>query len=363
LTKSAARGILARVYLFRAGECFRDNKTPDESLRQSYFAEAKRWALEVKTSNLHDLVPSYSRVFIDLSEDLYNSTGIRESIWEVAEAGNRASSYQSAGRLGNTIGFGSSTDHSSVPAMQSLTGIYNPGYSYRFIFASLKLYEMYESENDTVRGDWSIANYEYTTTATSCTGRRYYYGKKRPEDIAPDGLTYAEEPQATSDNNKTRPAAKYRREYEKVLPKNKNYTPINCPVLRYSDVLLMLAEAENELNPAPTDLAYECINAVRERAQITPLSGLDKDRFRDAIKKERAMELCFEGLRRWDLIRWGDFYREMRNMESYVYSTGWGTSYIYAADYYKVSTAYNYFPIPDMEMSLNKKITANNPGW
>jgi hypothetical protein len=366
LTKSAARGILARVYLFRAGECYRDNQTPDETKRQSYFAEAKKWALEVKDSHLHGLAHPYSRVFIDLCEDLYNSAGVRESIWEIAEAGNRANTFQAAGRLGNTLGFGCSTDYSSVPAYQGLAGMYNPGYSYRFIFASLKLFEMYESENDTVRGDWCIANYDYTVASSGnkpVTGRKYYYGKKRPTDIAPDGFTYTEEAQSISESNKTRIAAKYRREYEKVTPKNKNYTPINFPLLRYSDVLLMLAEAENELNPAPTDLAYECINAVRSRAMIGELPDLDKEQFREAVKKERAMELCFEALRRWDLIRWGDFYNEMRNMESYVYRTGWKSDLTYAVEYYKISRAYNYFPIPDTEMTLNKKITANNPGW
>ncbi|MDR1809749.1 MAG: RagB/SusD family nutrient uptake outer membrane protein [Prevotella sp.] len=362
LTKSAARGILARVWLFRAGECYRDNQAPDEMFRQQCFEEAKKWALEVKDSHLHDLVRPYSRVFIDLSEDLYNNTGVRESIWEAAEAGNRSTTEQAAGRLGNTLGFGG-PDYSSNANFKNLGGLANPGYSYKFAYASLKLYEMYESESDTARGDWNIANYEYTTGANGVTGRKFYYGKLRPDCIAPDGYVYTEETQTTSDNNKTRCAAKYRREYEKVLPKNKNYTPINFPILRYSDVLLMLAEAENEINPSPTLLAYECLNAVRTRAGLTELSGLDKTGFRNAIKKERAMELCFEGLRRWDLIRWGDFYVAMRDMESYVYKQGWGTNYTYAAAYYKVSPAYNYFPIPDTEIALNKKITANNPGW
>jgi hypothetical protein len=364
LTKSAARGILARVYLFRAGECYRDNKTPDATLRQTYFKAARDWALQVKESGIHNLVKPYNRVFIDLSEDLYNSTGVLESIWEVAEAGNRSTAYQAAGRLGNTIGFGCSTDYSSVPAYQGLLGMSNPGYSYRFLFASLKLFEMYEAENDTTRGDWNIANYDYVVSSAGSkpvTGRKYYYGKLRGE-VAPAGFTYTEDTQAASANNKTRAAAKYRREYETIAPKNKNYTPINFPILRYSDILLMIAEAENEIS-GPTDLAYECINEVRSRAEISTLSGLSQADFRKAIKNERAMELCFEGLRRWDLIRWGDYYNEMRNMESYVYKTGWNTNYQYAAEYYKISPAYNYFPIPDTEMSLNKKITVNNPGW
>ena len=367
LTKSAVQGIIARVYLFRAGECYRDNKTPNETLRGEYFAAAKEWASKVKDSYLHGLVTPYSRIFIDLSEDKYNSTGVRESIWEAAMAGNRTTPEQAAGRLGNLLGFGG-PDFSSTEAFKNLGGLANPGYGYGYAIASLKLYEMYENEGDTARGDWSIANFTYTQTATGdrpVTGKRFYFGKLRPEYVAPAGFTFVEEAKSTSDNRKTRIVAKYRREYEKALPKNKNYTPINFPILRYSDVLLMIAEADNELTAKPSELAYECIDAVRERAGLTPLNGtgLTQTQFRNAIKNERAMELCFEGVRRWDLIRWGDFYTAMRDMEGYIYKTGWDSNHSYAVDYYRVSAAYNYFPIPDTEMALNKKITVNNPGW
>ena len=75
----------------------------------------------------------------------------------------------------------------------------------------------------------------------------------------------------------------------------------------------MIAEAENEVNHGPNDLAYECINAVRERAGIKKLAAnLDEESFRKAIKDERAMELCFEYTRRFDLIRWGDYYKLMQ---------------------------------------------------
>lgn len=367
VTQSAAQGILARIYMFRAGEHFRENKPAGPEV-MNYFAEAKKWALEVKNSGLHGLVKPYSRVFIDLSQDKYNSTGVRESIWEAEEAGNRSTVEQAAGRAGNTYGFGSTNDYSSTEGLQNLMGLANPGYSYKFAFASLKLYEIYESEGDTARGDWSIANYDYTFASVApkkVTGRKYYFGKLRPGTVAPEGYTFIEEAASISNKNKTRCSAKYRREYEVVGPKNKNFTPINFPILRYSDILLMIAEADNEINAAPTPLAFECLDAVRMRADITPLSGsgITKDQFRNVIKKERAMELSFEALRRWDLIRWGDFTKNMRDVQGMVQSDSWGAPYKYAAEYYNVSEAYNYFPIPDNEMSINKLITENNPGW
>lgn len=369
LSKTAVAGILARVWLFRAGECYRDNKQPDVVWRDSCFTEARRWANVVYTSGQCDLVKPYSRVFLDYCEDLYNSTGVRESIWEVAETGNNTTGEAAAGRIGNVIGLGLGDNEVGITTHVDEAGLANPGYGYGFVVASLKLYEMYEENGDTARGDWNIAPFTYTTAKVndvkSVTGRKYYYGKERDYlDKAPAGYTYTVETEQASLNNKTRCSAKYRREYEKVTPKNKNYTPINFPILRYSDVLLMLAEAENEIE-GPNELVYECINKVRARADVEALpAGLSKEEMREKIKEERAMELCFEALRRWDLIRWGDFVRDMRSMEGYVYQTGWKTNYQHAAQFYRnITEAYNYFPIPDSETSLNKAITSNNPGW
>lgn len=368
VTQSAAKGILARIYLFRAGEHNRTKKAPDATKIRSYYEQAKRWALEVKETNIHGLVSPYSQIFIDLAQDKYNSTGVHESIWEIELHGNLTSQIRASGRLGNQLGFGASIDHSAIESIRDLAGMQNPGYSYKFIYASLKLYELYESEGDTERGDWNIVPYEYVFAAANprpVTGRRYYFGKRPVGMTSIEGMPVTDETEAISNRTKTRCVGKYRREYELVLPKNKNYTPTNFPVLRYSDILLMIAEADNELTAAPSALAFECIDAVRARAGIASLAGtgLTKELFREAIKKERAMEFCFEGSRRWDLIRWGDFVNNMTDMANYITKEGWATSHRYAANYYKVTDTYHYFPIPDSEMSINKAIVENNPGW
>lgn len=83
------------------------------------------------------------------------------------------------------------------------------------------------------------------------------------------------------------------------------YSGNDIPVCRYSDVLLMLAEAINE-QVGPTTEAQEYINLVRKRAGISELSGLEiasKEAFREAILRERGWELYFEGQRRVDLLR------------------------------------------------------------
>ena len=98
-------------------------------------------------------------------------------------------------------------------------------------------------------------------------------------------------------------------------------TGINFPLMRYSDVLLMLAEAENELN-GPTALAKEMLTKVRARAfanaqnygeQVTQyVNSLNsKEAFFNAIVNERAWEFGSEALRKFDLVRWNLYAKKI----------------------------------------------------
>src|SRR5690606_24111880 len=94
-----------------------------------------------------------------------------------------------------------------------------------------------------------------------------------------------------------RKAGKYRREYELVKPKTNNASPINWPLLRFADVLLMYVEAENELNgpPQPGSVALGYLNQIRSRANASVFDAAnaitDKNEFRDFIVDERSREL------------------------------------------------------------------------
>lgn len=77
----------------------------------------------------------------------------------------------------------------------------------------------------------------------------------------------------------------------------------NWRIIRYADVLLMLAEALNENGATPDAIPF--INQVRERAQISLLPNtLSKEEVEQAIIDERIMELTGEGHRFFDLVRW-----------------------------------------------------------
>ena len=91
-----------------------------------------------------------------------------------------------------------------------------------------------------------------------------------------------------------------------------DYTNINWIYMRYADVLLMFAEAENHVNHGPTSAAIDALKQVRKRAYLgheeevesEEYSHMSEEEFLDVLIQERAWELGAEALRKFDLIRW-----------------------------------------------------------
>lgn len=124
------------------------------------------------------------------------------------------------------------------------------------------------------------------------------------------------------------------------------------PVMRFSEVLLMVAEAENEVNGA-TSTAYQYLGLVRSRCNATTApAGMSRQDMRSYILEERGREFALENIRRYDLIRWGIYLQVMNKI-------GTGQNSIS-----KVRLTRNLLlPIPQSELNSNKAITGNNPGW
>gem|GEM_PF-322109 len=167
-----------------------------------------------------------------------------------------------------------------------------------------------------------------------------------------------------------RNAGKWRREtvYEKQMSAKSLYTTINFPILRYADVLLMYAEAINEYAGAPDDQAKEAIREIRKRAGVKTDESLlgDYRSFRDLVRNERGRELAFEGLRKWDLIRWGTFVEKMHNAGTNQptenkYRNVSYTNYA-SANYANVTARHIYLPIPTKELAVNHALR-QNPLW
>lgn len=124
----------------------------------------------------------------------------------------------------------------------------------------------------------------------------------------------------------------------------------NVAIIRYSELLLIHAEAENEAN-GPTAAAYASLNKVRSRAGLADAVGLSKDQFREEVYLQRRLELVFEYQRWFDLIREKDAAGNSIFVKS-LFEVGKTN----AQDFQRL------YPIPLSEISVNPKIT-QNPGW
>lgn len=330
---TVAQGILARVYLKMAGEPFKLAGMYDKALF---------WASKVKESGLHRLNPNYDEIFTNHSRNLYDIQ-YRESMWEAEFNGNSTTDpgkddkYSWIGVTNGIICYDESD---------------NLGYSYGYIRTRLKLWDLFEEVDK--RKYRSIAPYRYNVTAGSPFNQKL--------------TTFT----AIAD----RCAAKWRRDEETLKPKDKNYNETNFPIIRYSDVLLMIAEAENEVR-GTTNIALEAINEVRTRAGVKPYAltaGVGviriagQDDLRQLVRDERARELCFEGLRKHDLIRWGIFESTMQQAAAEPFiaaNVGNGRTAnaaqrtTMAAIASRMGEKYRLFPIPQKELNLNNKIKQN----
>ena len=130
---------------------------------------------------------------------------------------------------------------------------------------------------------------------------------------------------------------------------------LNQPLMRYADILLQYAEAQNEADGAPSASAYECINKVRKRANLGELSGLSQDQFREAVWKERWHELAFENKLWFDMAR----TRKIFSMSDGKFDNYVGHQFVYGPT---LGERELLFPIPTSERNNNKKLV-QNPGY
>ena len=153
------------------------------------------------------------------------------------------------------------------------------------------------------------------------------------------------------------------------------FSNANIPILRYADILLMYAEcAANGAGDKALGLQY--LNEVRARAGLAPAPALDMDNATYGIKAERRYEFYFENAERWyDLLRWGDFVKEMgRILDTYgvgryyplMYADSkpgaWHVEYPYVLEWQKVDEHHTLLPIPYNELVNNKNLV-QNPGY
>lgn len=229
VTLTAVQAMLARVYLYWAGY---------PQLDESKYEQVIVYANKVVNSGLHALNPDYKQIFINLCQDRYD---VKENIWEIGSSGAAAGVVNKSGNdIGNFVGITSSIQAADPTSYSSAS----------WVSITRKLYEAYEQDpNSTasplksspdIRRDWNCANFIYSGTPRVRAARNNVWQMS---------------------------AGKFRREYCPAEIRNTNGVGgtynINWPVIRYADVLLMRAEAENHLHGPGA--AYADVNAVRKR--------------------------------------------------------------------------------------------------
>jgi len=158
-----------------------------------------------------------------------------------------------------------------------------------------------------------------------------------------------------------------------------NYT--HTPLMRYAEVLLSYLEAVNEATPGAVDQALldETINDVRDRVKLPGYSKVElnsQEAVREAVRNERRVELAFEGLRYFDVLRWGVAKELLNHTFTGVKlsddpsapnyrGSGASASPVDEDMYYQFenrmwSDHNRYFPIPQNELNVNKNLKQNS---
>ncbi|MCF3108750.1 RagB/SusD family nutrient uptake outer membrane protein [Niabella sp. CC-SYL272] len=234
VNKSAVRGMLARVCLTMAGEPLKD---------VTKYQDAKMWAKKVMDDAEagHGLNPGYPNIFITLAQDKYD---IKENLWEAEFYGNNADPA--------TMAFSEWTNIGYINGPQSAAGSAT-GNGVAYMNITAKFYNAFE-EGD-LRKWWSIAHFTYVNSQVN--------GEKLMSPLP-----------ATERDKWYMFPAKWRREYEAIPRGSSVVSATNMPIIRYSDILLMFAEAENEINGGPTADAIAAVNLVRRRAWSTGVKSI-----------------------------------------------------------------------------------------
>ena len=351
-TQGAARALLMRVWLQRAGYSLQQNgqmTRPDDATRKRYFeAVLNEWE-EIQKNGYHGFYDGgYEALFKSYSEGVLNS---KESIFEIAFF------HQQGSRNGGAWGI------YNGPQVAEPTGI-SPTEANNYMgrangfFITVPEWKAFFEESD-ARRDVSICTYRYTWANNQHTKQErsagsWYPGKWRREWMTPE-----------------------------TRNKNMNYGDVNLCVLRYADVVLMAAEAYNETGSTPeawrllnnvrqragatayTDANYEELMAARKKTHALPFirDGDAQGKFRTALYWERGFELSFEGQRKFDLIRWGVLADALK-LFGEKSSVNKKDNKPYPAYQNFVTGKHELLPIPLAEIQSNPKLEGkNNNGY
>jgi len=343
--KMAAHGLLARVYLKMAGYPLLDTEKYEKARAHCDSVIQDGWhGLRIDSDN-----EGYRNLFLSY---IQNSHDLEESLFEISFTNLRDLGLQVDGKMGNINGVSWTYGGEGYP------------FGYAMLNASPVVKNSYAVED--ARLDWNLRGYRNSKGniigVTSTMSAQYCPTKyRRWEPTNWDDLDPAAKPEAGKIESYV--------VLEPITSPNKNYTGINFPVLRYADVLLMYAEADNEINNGPSDNAKDYLNQVRNRSGLEDIEVVapdvvaSKEAFLSELQDERLREFCFEGLRKQDLIRWGILGERLNFLNATIQGDPnfdakkeQDVSYLRAGLNYD-ETKHNSLPYPLQEVSINNLLT------
>jgi hypothetical protein len=133
---------------------------------------------------------------------------------------------------------------------------------------------------------------------------------------------------------------------------------LNVPQIRYAEVLLIFAEAQNEVG-GPNQQAYDAFKRIRDRAKLTTpaLTAYSKDSFREAVWKERWHELCYEQITWFDMIRLRKVFNETtKGFNNFV-------GHVNQSSKQALQEKHLLLPLGKQEMLNNPNLKPQNPGY
>ena len=273
LTKAAVKALRARIALARGGYSLRSDshKMERRADYEKYYQIAFDECNDIIESGEHQLNPVYENIFKTLhSNTRYDNTN--EIIFEIAMWGgmNDSDLARSYGTMFN----GSPTWGKAGGGPNGL-----PTYFYEF-----------ENGKD-VRRDVTLST--------------YIVGANEMKSL--NGLTGMS-------------CGKFRKSWTSFTSESTMLTfGVNWPVVRYADVLLMFAEAGNELQKSGIISPLDALQLVQHRAfgaNDIPAAPIGKAAFFDSVVRERKLEFGGEGLRKYDLIRWNLLADKINDVKS-----------------------------------------------
>jgi hypothetical protein len=264
ITKGAVKALRARMALFRGGYALRSNAQMERRADYlTYYNIAKTECEELMARrDQHNLNPNYEDVWRKVTSFIYDPQA--EIMFEVGAGGGNGNSDS---RMGNYDG--PNLSNASRYGAGGGGIVMLPNFFYAF-------------DSVDTRRDITLTHYQVTSSTNIKSQRRL--GELN--------------------------TGKYRRDWRvPLLPGTVLNVGYNWCMIRFADVLLMYAEAVNEINGSPTPEAIAAFEEVRKRGYRgnTGLIGTTpttKTGFFDAIVNERYLEFGHEGIRRYDLLRW-----------------------------------------------------------